>query len=180
MREIRNPWIHTEGYNCYGCCPANPVGLQMHFYEDGNDIVSVWCPSQNHQSWVNTLHGGIQAVMLDEICGWVVFHKLQTSGVTGKMDIRYRHTLDTTDKYIVLRARLKEQHHCLTIVEAEIYNSEGIVCASCECTYFIFSKEKAKQMSFLNSECVGDDITLQEAIHRATTHKYKIINKYEK
>lgn len=177
MREISNPWVHIEGYNCFGCNPANPIGMQMRFYEDGNDVVSVWCPTQNHQSWLNTLHGGIQAVMLDEICGWVVFHKLQTAGVTGKMEIRYRHALNTTDKYFVLRARLKEQHHCLAIVEAEIANSEGAVCVTCECTYFLFSKEKAQQMSFINTQCIGDDLTLEQVIQRATTPNYKRITK---
>lgn len=176
MRELVNPWVHTEGYNCFGCCPDNPLGVRMRFYEDGEDIVSVWCPTPNHQSWVNTLHGGVQAVLLDEICGWVVFRMLQTSGVTGKMDIRYRHALNTTSKYLVLRARLKEQHHCLAVVEAEIRNEEDVVCATCECTYFIFAKEKADQMAFRTAECGDEELTLQEVIQRAVTPQYKRIN----
>ena len=54
-----------SGYNCFGCCPTNPIGAQMRFYEDGDDIISIWKPTQNHQSWINTLHGGVQAVLLD-------------------------------------------------------------------------------------------------------------------
>ena len=78
MKRIINPWTQTPGYNCFGCSPDNPIGTRMRFFEDGDDIVSIWRPTQNHQSWLNTLHGGIQAVLLDEVCGWVVFHKLQT------------------------------------------------------------------------------------------------------
>ena len=33
-----------EGYHCYGCDPHSPQGLRMEFYEDGDDIVSVWNP----------------------------------------------------------------------------------------------------------------------------------------
>ena len=81
MKRILNPWTHTPGYNCFGCSPDNPIGTRMQFFENGDEIISIWRPTQNHQSWLNTLHGGIQAVLLDEVCGWVVFHLLKTAGV---------------------------------------------------------------------------------------------------
>ena len=90
VREIINPWTDLSGYNCFGCSPNNPLGAHMRFYEEDpndrfGDIICVWQPTQNHQSWINTLHGGMQATLLDEVCGWVVFKKLNTSGVTAKM-----------------------------------------------------------------------------------------------
>ena len=65
MKKIKNPYIGLEeqGYNCFACCPTNPCGLKMSFYEDGDDIVSLWNPGENYQSWINTLHGGIQATL---------------------------------------------------------------------------------------------------------------------
>lgn len=85
MKKIINPWKNMEGYNCFGCSPDNEAGVRMEFYEDGDEIVSIWKPRPEYQGWLNTLHGGIQSVLLDEICGWVVFRKLQTGGVTSKM-----------------------------------------------------------------------------------------------
>ena len=67
MKKIKNPWIGLEGYNCIGCCPDNEIGLKMEFYEDGDDIVSFWDPTDNYQSWIDTLHGGIQSLIIDEI-----------------------------------------------------------------------------------------------------------------
>ena len=90
MQQIKNPWLGMEGYNCFGCCPDNPIGLKMRFYEDGDDVVCLWHPQELYQSWKNTLHGGVQSVLLDEICGWVVSHKLRASGVTAKMETRFR------------------------------------------------------------------------------------------
>ena len=26
MKKIINPWRNHEGYNCFGCCPDNPIG----------------------------------------------------------------------------------------------------------------------------------------------------------
>ena len=34
MRKILNPWVNREGYDCFGCCPTNPYGVHMDFYED--------------------------------------------------------------------------------------------------------------------------------------------------
>lgn len=84
MKKIINPWKGLEGYNCFGCAPNNEAGVRMEFYEDGEEIVSIWKPRPEYQGWIDTLHGGIQAVLLDEICAWVVLRKLQTTGVTSK------------------------------------------------------------------------------------------------
>lgn len=84
MKRIINPFLHLEGYNCFGCAPQNPLGVKLEFFEDGEDIVSYWQPTSPYQGWFCTLHGGIQSVLLDEICGWVVMRKLQTGGVTSK------------------------------------------------------------------------------------------------
>ena len=62
--KIINPWKGLEGYNCFGCAPDNEVGVKMEFYEDGDEIVSIWKPRPEYQGWIDTLHGGIQAVFV--------------------------------------------------------------------------------------------------------------------
>ncbi len=146
----------------------------MRFFEDGEDIVSFWRPTQNHQSWINTLHGGIQAVLLDEVCGWVVFHKLKTAGVTAKMEMRYHKPVSTLQDYIRLRAYLKEMRRNIAIVQGEIYKGEGtsgewcqedLLC-ECVCTYFTFPHEKAKaEMGYLPSTTDERDYTWEEAVN---------------
>ena len=66
MDKIMNPWRNVEGYLCFGCSPDNPSGLKMEFYEDGDEIVSIWQPRPEFQGWLDTLHGGIQAVLSPE------------------------------------------------------------------------------------------------------------------
>lgn len=129
----------------------------MEFYEDGDDIVSMVTPSHYYQSWIDTLHGGLQATMLDEICGWVITRKLQTTGVTTNLDIRYKHAVKTTDKQLTLRARLVEMRRNLAIVEAELQDSEGKVCSSAKATYFTVSPEKAKETGFKGCFLEGEE-----------------------
>ena len=29
IKKIINPWLNRPEYNCFGCCPNNPIGLHM-------------------------------------------------------------------------------------------------------------------------------------------------------
>ena len=159
MKKIINPWKETDGYNCFGCSPHNVAGLHMEFYEDGDEIVSRWTPRPEYQGWLNTLHGGIQSVLLDEICGWVVFRKLQTGGVTSKMETRFRKSISINDAWLTLRARLREQKRNLAVIEARLYNSRDELCTEAVCTYFTFPKEKAaEEMHFHRCEVEDAEI----------------------
>lgn len=145
MKKIKNPYLHLkdEGYNCFACSPWNPRGLKMEFWEDGDDIVSLWHPSPDYQGWSNTLHGGIQATLLDEVAGWYITRKLQTAGVTTNMNIRYRHSVPIGDDLTIeIRVHLKEMHRNLALLEGSI-SYEGKVCTTAELTYFTVSHEKA-------------------------------------
>lgn len=166
MKRIINPWTGYPGYNCFGCSPDNPIGTHMRFFEDGEDIVSIWRPTQNHQSWINTLHGGIQAVLLDEVCGWVVFHKLQTAGVTAKMEMRYLKPVSTLQEYIKLRAYLKEMRRNVAIVVGQILSPDGELLCECTCTYFTFPQQQAEQtMGYVPSQTEEKDYTFEEAVN---------------
>lgn len=153
MRKIKNPWIGKEGYNCFACAPHNESGLKMEFFEEGDEVVSIWKPQSAYQGWIDTLHGGIQAVLLDEISAWVILRKLQTTGVTSKMEIRYMHAISTNEAYLTLKAHIVEQKRNLILLEACIYDSQEKLCTKAICTYFTFSKEKAKEeMGFQSCE----------------------------
>lgn len=152
MKKIINPYSGLEGYNCFGCAPNNDAGVKMEFYEDGDEIVSFWKPEGKFQGWLNTLHGGIQSVLLDEICAWVVMRKMQTTGVTSKMEVRYLKPVSTLDSQLVLRAKIVKQMRNIVEIEAQLYNSNEEVCSKSVCTYFTFPKEKAEKEMFFR-EC---------------------------
>ncbi len=147
MKKIINPWVDLidEGYNCFACAPNNPYGLKMEFWEDGDDIVSYWTPGDNYQGWLKTLHGGIQATLIDEMGGWVVARKLQTSGMTTNLNVRYRRPISTGKNVTIeARARIREQKKMFVIIDVTL-SVKGRVCSEAELTYYCFSKEKATE-----------------------------------
>ena len=158
MKKIINPWIGLEeiGYNCFGCAPSNPWGLKMEFYEDGDEIVSFWNPNDNYQGWLKTLHGGIQSAIMDEISMWVVARKLQTSGMTTHLNMRYRKPIPTGEGVrIEARASIREVKRNFVFLNARIlYNGE--VCSEAEATFFTFPKDKAEKEFYFRG-CLTED-----------------------
>lgn len=157
MRKIINPWLRRPEYNCFGCCPNNPVGLHMEFFEDDDYIVSKWNPGNLYQGWVNTLHGGILSTLIDEACGWVVTRKLQTSGYTVQLNVKFRKAVSTTEPELTIKAKVTKQVRNLAYIRAEILNSRGETCNEGEAVYFLMNQEKAKEMGFIRCDVEDED-----------------------
>lgn len=153
MKRILNPWLGMEGYNCFGCCPDNHQGMQMSFFEDGDEIISFWTPQECHISWKNTLHGGVQAALLDELCGWVVFRKCKSAGVTGKLEIKYHRAIPLEP--LTLKAHITLNRGRVVVVEGTIFDAQGNVCTVGTATYFVAPEDKAREMGFL--ECLTEE-----------------------
>ena len=148
LRKIKNPWIGTEGYNCFVCSPDNPIGLHQEFYEDGDWIVTKFKPTHDYESWQNTLHGGIQALLIDETAGWVVCRKLQTNGVTSKMDMQYLKPVSTLLDEITVRAKITKMMRNVAFIEAELMDADNTVLTRADLIYFCTPKFRADAEGF--------------------------------
>lgn len=130
----------------------------MEFYEDGDDIVSFWNPKTHYQGWINTMHGGILSTLIDETAGWVVFRKLQTSGMTTRLEVRYKKPVMTTEPQITVRAHITEQRRNMVTIDVKVENSRGEVCTEGRATYFAFDRRKAQEMGFTSCELEGEEL----------------------
>jgi|TARA_R110002050_G_scaffold111014_1_gene224006 uncharacterized protein (TIGR00369 family) len=146
MKKIIN--VHRsddpEIYRCIGCSPHNPIGLKLEFWDDDNCIISKWNPRREFEGWVEVLHGGIQATLLDEIAAWVVYTKCKTAGVTAELKVKYKRPVFTNQGEILIKGRLVEMNKRLAFIHAQLFNSENQLCAEADIKYVIFSEEVAR------------------------------------
>jgi acyl-coenzyme A thioesterase PaaI-like protein len=156
MKKIINPWKGVEGYLCFACSSDNPSGLHMEFYEDDDDIVSLWKPTNYQQGWLDTLHGGIQCTLMDELAAWVILQKLQTTGVTSKIETKFIKSISTKEPLLTIRGRIKDKKRNAVFVDTEIYNSAGELCSRAGIVYFIVSPQRAREDFFFNG-CRTED-----------------------
>lgn len=153
MIRLKNPYATYSEYNCFGCSPTNPMGLKMEFHEEGDEIVSTWNPGINYQGFHDILHGGVQATMMDEIASWVVFMKLDTAGVTYRMETRFMKPVRISDGPVTLRAKLIQQKRSIASIEVKLMNAAGKVCSESRVDYFVLPRLKAeKEMHFPGKE----------------------------
>ena len=154
MKKIINPYLGIDAdlYNCFACAPHNPNGLKMEFYEDGDDIVCLWTPNRNFEGWHNTLHGGIQATLIDETAGWVISRKFQTSGMTTALNIKYLKSVASgSDHQIEIRACVREVKRTFVFLDVKLM-CDGELCSTADVTFYCFSKQRAAE-EFLFQEC---------------------------
>lgn len=60
---------------CFGCGPANSLGLQLRSFAQGDVVVAHWQPSEKFQAFPNMLNGGIIGTLLDCHSNWTAaFH----------------------------------------------------------------------------------------------------------
>ena len=158
MRKIRNPWLHKEGYKCFGCAPDNPIGLHMEFFEEGDNILCFWRPQDHFEGWVGVLHGGIISTLIDETAGWVVTRKLQAAGMTSKLEVTFRKPITSNEVQVTVKAHLSEQRRNMAFIDVVVENAHSEVCAEGRAIYSVMSAEKSEEMGFIPCDVEGDNL----------------------
>lgn len=78
---------------CLVCGLKNPFGLHTAFYElDNKELLAVFKPREEHQSYPGRLHGGIISTILDEVIGRAIMihSKGEVWGVTVELRVRFK------------------------------------------------------------------------------------------
>lgn len=128
----------------------------MEFYEDGDYVVTKFKPTRDYESWYNTLHGGIQALLIDETAGWVVCRKLQTNGVTSKMNMEYLKPVSSQLDEITVRAKISKMMRNVAFIEAELMDADNTVLTRAELIYFCTPKFKLNEDNFHEFKLEGE------------------------
>jgi uncharacterized protein (TIGR00369 family) len=146
MKNLSNPYIHLDGYACFGCSPGNPVGLAMCFKEDDEEIISHWTPDEKFAGFKGVLHGGIQATLHDEIASWVVFVKVKTAGYTLELNMKYLAPVYIKNSPLELRSKLLSVDGNKATMETTLYDSTGKACSQSEVIYYTVPEHIARRM----------------------------------
>ena len=88
------------------------------------------------------------------------------------MEMRYRKPVSTLWPYVLLKARLMEQRRTLAVVKGEIWSPDGVLCAECTCTYFIYPMEKALEMGYEPALLDEKEVSLEDIINHVTHEEH--------
>ncbi|MBW1787432.1 MAG: PaaI family thioesterase [Deltaproteobacteria bacterium] len=78
-----------EGHGCFACGTANPIGLNLQFYLNGDTVCTDVSLDARYAGWDRVAHGGIISTLLDEAMSWAIMHRKKVFLVTRSMKIKY-------------------------------------------------------------------------------------------
>lgn len=143
MKRLFNPYTRIQGYHCFGCSPENQEGLKMEFFEDGDAVVSRWEPEERFQGFTDVLHGGIQSTLMDEIASWVVFTRLNTAGMTYRLQVKFKAPVRISLGTLSLRAGIGEVKRNIATILVSLFDGHGTLCSEGTVDYYLLAPEKA-------------------------------------
>ncbi len=151
---------------CLVCGLKNEYGLKASFYELENDeLVAVFRPLQEHQSYPGRLHGGIGAAILDETIGRAIMIKHENLfGVTVDLNLKYRKAVPLDEELRVV-ARITRDTSRLFEGSGEILLKNGQVAVSGQGKYMKIPMDKmseldAEEQEWKVSSADNDPITI--------------------
>ncbi len=113
---------------CFACGKDNPHGLKMKFSIDEEQCISYFTPQQEHQSYNGRMHGGLVAVLLDEITGNYLYCKEGKPSYTAKIEIRYRKPLVIGEEVICIGREIRRKGR-LVEMQGLIKKKDGTILA---------------------------------------------------
>jgi len=116
---------------CLVCGLKNRFGLRSSFYElDNDELLAVFKPMAEHQSYPGRLHGGIATAILDETIGRAIMMKYTEEiwGVTLEFTIRFKKPIPLDEEVRVI-GRITEDSNRSFAGTGEILLQDGTVAA---------------------------------------------------
>jgi acyl-coenzyme A thioesterase PaaI-like protein len=122
----------------------NPFGLKAFFYEtDAKELIAVFKPMEEHQSYPGRLHGGIASAILDETIGRAILmhHDNEIWGVTMELKTRFKKTIPLNEEIKVV-GRITKNGNRLFEGTGELILSDGEVAVSASGKYLKMPLDK--------------------------------------
>src|SRR6185436_2951810 len=128
---------HAPYNACWGCGPANPAGLHIRSFPEGDEVVAAWEPEKKYEALPGVLNGGIIGTLLDCHCNWTAAYYLMKQSnedrapctVTAEYSIKLLRPTPTNGP-VYLAAKVVDAKGDRATVEGTLTAGDK-VCATC-------------------------------------------------
>lgn len=139
---------------CLVCGIDNDLSLKARFYETENDeVVALFTPRNQHQSYPDRLHGGMASAILDEAIGRAIMSRYEDTvwGVTAELTLRYKKPVPLNQELKVV-GRITSERGAIFEGSGEIILPDGQVAVSATGKYIKMPIDKISSAEFADSE----------------------------
>jgi uncharacterized protein (TIGR00369 family) len=128
-KEQLTPLVHMAQNRCFGCGPANPIGLHLDFFvAEDHSVVCLPLVADLFEGPPGMLHGGVIATLLDEAMSKAVRVRGLTA-MTRQMEVEYLRPVPSATAIRIegMLVRSEGRRHW---TEAKILNEKLITLAT--------------------------------------------------
>jgi uncharacterized protein (TIGR00369 family) len=136
--------LFGPGQPCFGCAPDHPIGFQLSFTRDGDDVVTRLTPGDRYQGAVGMMHGGLIATLADEAGAWACIALLGKFGFTVSFNARYQRPV-RIGKEVEARARITKTSPRFVDVDVML-SQEAEACFTGQFRFLLLDKGGAEKM----------------------------------
>jgi len=123
-REVPNYW---PGH-CFGCSTTNPHGLHLRFWYSERGCFTK-CTIPDYLCGIDgIIHGGILALLLDEVAQWTNIARLGQLGMTRNISIRYLKAVRTNTE-ITVESQIISRDERNAVQQSTIHTADGTLVA---------------------------------------------------
>jgi uncharacterized protein (TIGR00369 family) len=142
---------------CIVCGVENTLGLHSRFFVlKSGELVGVFTPREQHQSYPGRLHGGIISAILDETIGRAVsVAEDQVWGVTVEFTVRFRKPVPLHGEVKAI-GRITRDSSRIFEGTGEIVLEDGTVAAEARGKYLKMPIDRIASVEFSETEWFAD------------------------
>jgi len=150
-REIPN---YSAG-GCFGCSTTNPHSLRLRFWYSEHGCFTR-CSIPDYLCGLDGLvHGGILALLMDEVAQWTNIARLGLIGVTRSISVQYYRPMKTETEMIV-ESHIISREEKAAVQQSTVHSADGTLVAEGR-SEWIFPR-----LSTIASMAALDEAMLQE------------------
>jgi len=141
MKEL--PHTHS----CFVCGESNPQGLKLRFETDGSIVQTRFRPRPEHIGFKNVVHGGLIAMVLDEIMVWACAVQTRQFAFCAELNVRFFNPLTPGAEVVVTGELTANRKDRIFEAKAAARNADGITLAEARGKFLPLKAADVTQMA---------------------------------
>jgi acyl-coenzyme A thioesterase PaaI-like protein len=129
---------------CFACSPDHATGLHMRFHVEGEEVVTLFTPKQEHEGAPGVMHGGLVTTVADEVACWALIALRGKFGFTGTMNSRFPRPVRVGEQ-VEGRAKITRDSVRMMHVDVRLLQEQA-VCFSSTMSFVILDQVGAEKM----------------------------------
>ena len=135
---------------CFACGQKNPIGLQLVFYSNGEELITKKFISKEFAGWEKLIHGGILSTIADEVMAWTVIHLTQKYILTRGFSIEFLAPLFVEQELTAVGKITERLHEKEVVVQVEIFSESKELAVRAKGNIVLFSPESIRKRNMFD------------------------------